>query len=157
MGLAKSTLDILILRVLPATIFAVIFYPLMGLTPTAHAFGIYVLTLALINTVCALMCMTISIASPSIGSANFLATMATLILELFSGALLNTSSMPGYLRWLASLSHFWYGFELLMTSQLEGKTILINAPGVPAVIVKADVSSECSTLIQPGPEQTSSG
>ncbi|OWZ01648.1 ABC transporter [Phytophthora megakarya] len=137
--LAKTTLDSLLLRVLPATLFASIFYWIMGLQASADRFLLFLLTLVLFNVAAGSICLLVGVVSKRVGSANLAATSVLLIMLLFGGFLLNAETMPGSVSWLKYLSIFGYAFEILMTNELEGIVLSFNAPGYPAVPVYGEV------------------
>jgi len=137
--LAKSTLDTLLLRVLPASLFASIFYWIMGLQATTGRFLLFSLTLVLFNVAAGAICLLVGVLSRRVGSANLGATVVLLVMLLFGGFLLNAQTMPASVGWLKHLSIFSYAFEILMTNELKGLIIKFDAPGYPAVPVYGEV------------------
>ncbi|GMF58663.1 unnamed protein product [Phytophthora fragariaefolia] len=137
--MAKATLDALLLRVLPATLFASIFYWIMGLQATAECFLIFLLTLVLFNVAAGSICLLVGVLAKRVGSANLSATVVLLIMLLFGGFLLNSQTMPGSVGWLKHLSIFSYAFEILMCNELKGLILSFDAPGYPAVPVYGEV------------------
>ncbi|KAG7376010.1 ABC transporter G member 24, partial [Phytophthora boehmeriae] len=137
--LAKATLDALLLRVLPASLFANIFYWIMGLQATTERFLLFLLTLVLFNVAAGSICVLVGVLSKRVGPANLGATVVLLIMLLFGGFLLNSQTMPASVGWLKQLSIFNYAFEILMTNELKGMLMTFNAPGYPAVPVYGEV------------------
>ncbi|KAG2502451.1 hypothetical protein JM16_009796 [Phytophthora kernoviae] len=137
--LAKATLDTLLLRVLPASLFANIFYWIMGLQVTTGRFLLFLLTLVLFNVAAGSICLLVGVLSKRVGSANLGATVVLLIMLLFGGFLLNSQTMPSSVGWLQQLSIFNYAFEILMTNELKGMLMTFNAPGYPVVPVYGEV------------------
>ncbi|ETP23981.1 hypothetical protein F441_02966 [Phytophthora nicotianae CJ01A1] len=137
--LAKMTLDSLLLRVLPASIFACIFYWIMALQASADRFLLFWLTLVLFNVAAGSICLLVGVLSRRVGSANLAATVVLLIMLLFGGFLLNSETMPDSVGWLKHLSIFGYAFEILMANELEGIVLSFDAPGYPAVPVYGEV------------------
>ncbi|KAG2515888.1 hypothetical protein JM18_007417, partial [Phytophthora kernoviae] len=137
--LAKATLDTLLLRVLPASLFASIFYWIMGLQATTGRFLLFSLTLVLFNVAAGAICLLVGVLSKRVGSANLGATVVLLIMLLFGGFLLNSQTMPSSVGWLKQLSIFSYAFEILMTNELKGLILKFDAPGYPAVPVYGEV------------------
>ncbi|EGZ08156.1 ABC transporter-like protein [Phytophthora sojae] len=137
--MAKATLDALLLRVLPATLFACIFYWIMGLQATAECFLLFLLTLVLFNVAAGSICLLVGVLSKRVGSANLCATVVLLIMLLFGGFLLNSQTMPSSVGWIKHLSIFNYAFEILMCNELEGLILSFDAPGYPAVPVYGEV------------------
>ncbi|KAG7377739.1 ABC transporter G member 24 [Phytophthora pseudosyringae] len=137
--LAKMTLDSLLLRVLPASIFACIFYWIMALQASAERFLLFWLTLVLFNVAAGSICLLVGVLSRRVGSANLAATVVLLIMLLFGGFLLNSETMPDSVGWLKYLSIFGYAFEILMANELEGVIMSFDAPGYPAIPVYGEV------------------
>ncbi|CAI5708304.1 unnamed protein product [Peronospora destructor] len=137
--LAKTTLDAVFLRVLPASLFACIFYWIMGLQASADRFLLFWLTVVLFNVAAGSICLLAGVLAKRVGIANLGATVVLLIMLLFGGFLLNSETMPGLVGWLKHLSIFGYAFEILMVNELEGTTLSFNAPGYPAIPVFGEV------------------
>ncbi|CAI5708092.1 unnamed protein product [Hyaloperonospora brassicae] len=137
--LAKTTLDSMFLRVLPASLFACIFYWLMGLQAAADRFFLFWLTVVLFNVAAGSICLFVGVLATRVGSANLGATVMLLIMLLFGGFLINSETMPGSVGWLQHLSIFGYAFEILMVNELEGTTLTFNAPGYPSIPVFGEV------------------
>jgi ATP-binding cassette subfamily G (WHITE) protein 2 len=137
--LAKTTLDSLLLRVLPAFIFGSIFYWIMALQASTERFLLFLMTLVLFNVAAGSICQLVGVLSRRVGSANLAATVVLLVMLLFGGFLLNADTMPSSVGWLKYLSIFGYAFEILMANELEGITLSFNAPGYPAVPVYGEV------------------
>jgi ATP-binding cassette subfamily G (WHITE) protein 2 len=137
--LAKASLDALLLRVLPATLFASIFYWIMGLQNKPSCFFMFMLTLVLFNVAAGAICVLVGVLSRRVGPANLAATVVFLIMLLFGGFLLNSQTMPAYVGWVKHFSIFSYAFEILMTNELKGLLLKFDAPGYPPVPVYGDV------------------
>ncbi|KAG3110032.1 hypothetical protein PI125_g10386 [Phytophthora idaei] len=137
--LAKATLDTLLLRILPASLFAGIFYWIMGLQATTDRFLLFSLTLVLFNVAAGAICLLVGVLSRRVGAANLGATVILLVMLLFGGFLLNSQTMPSSVGWLKHLSIFSYAFEILMTNELKGLILKFDAPGYPAVPVYGEV------------------
>ncbi|TDH66999.1 hypothetical protein CCR75_009034 [Bremia lactucae] len=137
--IAKTTLDTVLLRVVPASIFACIFYWLMALQAEASRFFLFWLTLVLFNIAAGSICGLVGVLSRQVGSANLAATVLLLLMLLFGGFLLNSATMPDSVAWLQHLSIFGYAFEILMTNELTGIILSFDAPGYPAIPVYGEV------------------
>ncbi|KAI9983282.1 hypothetical protein PInf_007237 [Phytophthora infestans] len=137
--LAKATLDTLLLRILPASLFASIFYWIMGLQASTDRFLLFSLTLVLFNVAAGATCLLVGVLSRRVGVANLGATVILLVMLLFGGFLLNSQTMPSSVGWLKHLSIFSYAFEILMTNELKGLILKFDAPGYPAVPVYGEV------------------
>uniref|UniRef100_M4BQM0 ABC transporter domain-containing protein n=1 Tax=Hyaloperonospora arabidopsidis (strain Emoy2) TaxID=559515 RepID=M4BQM0_HYAAE len=137
--LAKATLDTLLLRILPALIFASIFYGMMGLQASMTRFLMFSLTLVLFNVAAGAICLLVGVLSRRVGPANLGATVVLLVMLLFGGFLLNSQTMPTSVGWMKHLSIFSYAFEILMTNELKGLILEFDAPGYPAVPIYGEV------------------
>ena len=137
--LAKATLDTLLLRILPASLFASIFYWIMGLQASTTRFLLFSLTLVLFNVAAGAICLLVGVLSRRVGSANLGATVVLLVMLLFGGFLLNSQTMPSSVGWMKHLSIFSYAFEILMTNELKGLILEFDAPGYPAVPIYGEV------------------
>lgn len=137
--ISKVVLDTIMLRAIPATVFAFVFYWLMSLTNAFETFIVFWATLVLFNVCSGMISICISIATPTVGQANLLAAVWFLIMLLFGGFLVNVDSMSIGYSWLKYLSIFYYSFELLMTNELSGLLLSFDAPGYPAIPVYGEV------------------
>ena len=139
---AKTTLDALTLRVVPVTLFALIFYWIMGLRNNAEHFLVFLCTLILFNVAAGSITACISNSVSSVGSANLLATVIFLTMLLFGGFLVNIDSIPSSVAWLKYISIFSYAFENIMTNELKSVKLVFDAPGYPEFPVIGDVFLE---------------
>ncbi|CAB9509231.1 Putative white-brown complex homolog protein 30 [Seminavis robusta] len=137
--LTKTVLDTFVLRIIPATVFVVIFYWLMGLKSEPEAFVVFWATVVLFNVCAGIMSICISIATPTVGQANLIASVWFLIMLLFGGFLVNVQTMDAWFAWLRYLSIFYYAFEILMTNELDGLLLSFDAPGYPSIPVQGEV------------------
>lgn len=136
----KLAFDLCVLRLLPSILFGSVFYALMGLRRELDAFFLFQLTLALANVAAGLYCSAIGTALPGApGAAALLAIVTMLISTTLSGLELNLQTLPSYLAWLPRLSFCSYAFEILLTTELEGTTVLVEIPGAPPVRLGAQV------------------
>ncbi|CAB9505804.1 Putative white-brown complex homolog protein 30 [Seminavis robusta] len=139
---AKTSLDLFFLRVIPVTIFSVVFYWLMGLDNAFEKFLVFWATMVLFNLCAGIISISISIAAPTVGQANLLAVVWFLIMLLFGGFLVNIESMAAWYSWLRFLSIYYYAFELLVTNELTGLLFSFDAPGFPRLPVRGEVFVE---------------
>lgn len=140
--LTKMVSDLLVLRVIPVSAFAFIFYWMMGLKSEPEAFIIFWATLVLFNVCAGSISICISIVTPTVGQANLIAAVWFLIMLLFGGFLLNVDTMSEWYEWLKYASIFYYSFEILMTNELAGLVLSFDAPGYPAIPVYGEVFLE---------------
>ncbi|RHZ23166.1 hypothetical protein DYB37_007692 [Aphanomyces astaci] len=136
---AKASIDLASLRVLPAIIFASIFYYLMGLNAPLDRFLLFTTTLVLFNVAVGSMSTFVSIGSKTVGIANLVATVVLLQNVLFGGFLLNVQTMSPGAAWMQWLSMFKYAFEVMMTNELSGLLLTFDASGYVSVPVYGEV------------------
>ncbi|RHY27688.1 hypothetical protein DYB32_006611 [Aphanomyces invadans] len=136
---AKASIDLASLRVLPAIVFASIFYYLMGLHAPLDRFLLFTTTLVLFNVAVGSMSTFVSICSKTVGIANLVATVVLLQNVLFGGFLLNVQTMSVGAAWMQWLSMFKYAFEVMMTNELSGLLLTFDASGYVAVPVYGEV------------------
>ncbi|ETV65864.1 hypothetical protein H257_17503 [Aphanomyces astaci] len=136
---AKASIDLASLRVLPAIIFASIFYYLMGLNAPLDRFLLFTTTLVLFNVAVGSMSTFVSIGSKTVGIANLVATVVLLQNVLFGGFLLNVQTMSPGAGWMQWLSMFKYAFEVMMTNELSGLLLTFDASGYVSVPVYGEV------------------
>ncbi|KAF0708831.1 Aste57867_6197 [Aphanomyces stellatus] len=137
--LAKASLDLVSLRIVPAILFSSIFYYLMGLNPPADRFLLFGSTLVLYNVAAGSLSILLSIVSKTVGIANLLATVVLLVMVLFGGFLLNVQTMPAGVAWIQWLSLFKYAFEVLMTNELSGMLMTFDAQGYASIPIYGEV------------------
>jgi ATP-binding cassette, subfamily G (WHITE), member 2 len=140
--IAKTSLDLFVLRVMPVTIFTFVFYWLMGLSNDVQKFLIFWATMVLFNICAGIISICISTAASTVGQANLIAVVWFLIMLLFGGFLVNIQTMAPWYSWLRFLSIFYYSFELLVTNELSGLLLTFDAPGFPSVPVWGQVFVE---------------
>lgn len=140
--LSKTVLDLFVLRVIPVSVFACIFYWMMGLKAEPEAFVVFWATLVLFNMCAGMFSICISIATSTVGQANLIAAVWFLVMLLFGGFLVNVETMGPWYSWLRFVSIFYYSFELLMTNELTGLLLSFNAPGYPTIPIYGEVFLE---------------
>eukprot|EP00210_Caulerpa_lentillifera_P002444 g2342.t1 len=131
--LSKIILDAVVLRILPSILLSVPLYFLMGLQNTAEKFVIFLFTVCTFNVTVGALAMTITILSPTAGTASLLINTILLIGLLFAGHLVNVPSMHRAVRWIHYLSPFNYGFQVLAVNELLGLRLRFEVPGYTTV------------------------
>jgi len=136
---AKLSVDAMLLRVVPAFAFAAAFYPLVNFDPAIDHFGTFLTITVLVNVAAGTLVAALSIPFDSLGSANLCATILMLVLLLLNGALLNLSTAPAPVAFMQGLSFFRYGFESMLSNELHNKVVMVEAPGVDAFPLSANL------------------
>lgn len=168
--LSKTLIDLLAMRVLPSLLCAAIVYPMVGLRSEDAegplAAGYFTIALVGGNVICALAFNCIGIAAPTSGHANLLAAFFSLFNLLLCGFLVNKHAleqmgefMPGQLPYL---SYLFPAFELVLSNELLGTTILLSplemevepvpVPGVEIMAQFGYHTGKCTRLLAGGTE-----
>ena len=129
--LSKATLDGLLLRILPAILFAVPLYPMSGFQPGAPQVALFFCVLAVFSAAVGALSMAVTVGFGTAGRASLVMNLVLLLSLLFAGFLVNVSSITPTLRWVASLSVFRYAFEAMTTSEMSGIELTFAAPTGP--------------------------
>lgn len=128
---ATAVADLLPLRVLPPLLLGALSYFLVGLQAGPSHFLWFLLLVSLTSFCATGICLMLSAAVNGVGMANLSATLVLLFSILFSGILLNETSLPPAISWLPWLSYIHHSFEALMINELGDLTIYITPPGQP--------------------------
>lgn len=119
--LSKLTLDGMMLRVIPAILFWIPFYYMAGFRSGAAYASTYLFTLVAFNCTIGALSMAVTVGSSTAGQASFFMNFTLLFSLAFAGFLVNIDSIPAALRWLHTISPFYYAFEAMMTNELNGQ------------------------------------
>ncbi|EFJ49894.1 hypothetical protein VOLCADRAFT_104135 [Volvox carteri f. nagariensis] len=112
--------DLLPMRVLPPTFFALFTFWLVGLHPSCATCILWFIgILVSSNITAATMCMAIGAAAPSNSVANLVGSLTLMLLLLFGGFLLNKDSVPSYCAWISKASFFNYAYEALAINEFH--------------------------------------
>lgn len=124
--LSKLALDGMLLRLLPAILFWLPFYYMAGFrTGSAYA-ATNLFTLISFNCAVGALSMAVTVATNTAGQASFLMNFILLFSLAFTGFLVNVTSIPVVLRWIHYLSVFYYAFEAMLTTELNGAKFLLK-------------------------------
>ncbi|WIA44169.1 hypothetical protein OEZ86_010500 [Tetradesmus obliquus] len=136
----KLVLDGLLLRALPALLFALPFYFLMGLNPAALQFCTFLLVLIGFSAAVGALALGLAAGLNTPGKTLLAMNLVLLLGVLFGGFLANKGSIPVWLRWVSWLSVFRYSWEALVINELQGLDLFLSAPGVSLSLpVKGEV------------------
>ncbi|XP_062372133.1 broad substrate specificity ATP-binding cassette transporter ABCG2-like [Sardina pilchardus] len=127
--LCKILSDIITLRTVPAITFSLVAYFMIGFKPTADAFFVFMLTVALVAYTATAMTMAISADQTVVAIANIFMTIAFVFMMIFSGLLVNLPSIAVWLSWLRYLSIPRYGLTALQVNEFSG---LKFCPSIPS-------------------------
>ncbi|NXY03597.1 ABCG2 protein, partial [Pteruthius melanotis] len=122
--IAKLMADLIPIRTLPSIIFTCIVYFMLGkyglLKPTVGAFFTMMFTLMMVSYTATSMALAIAAGQSVVAVANLLMTITFVFMILFSGLLVNLTSVLSWLSWLKYLSIPRYGMTALQINELTG-------------------------------------
>ncbi|NWW32649.1 ABCG2 protein, partial [Panurus biarmicus] len=121
--IAKLMADLIPIRTLPSIIFTCIVYFMLGkygLKPTVEAFFIMMFTLMMVSYTATSMALAIATGQSVVSIANLLMTVAFVFMIIFSGLLVNLTSVMSWLSWLKYFSIPRYGMTALQINELTG-------------------------------------
>ncbi|XP_069711514.1 broad substrate specificity ATP-binding cassette transporter ABCG2 isoform X3 [Phaenicophaeus curvirostris] len=118
--ISKLMADLIPMRTLPSIIFTCIIYFMLGLKPTAEAFFTMMFTLMMVSYTATSMALAIAAGQSVVAVANLLMTIAFVFMIIFSGLLVNLTSVMSWLSWLKYFSIPRYGMTALEINELSG-------------------------------------
>uniref|UniRef100_A0A8D2PR11 ATP binding cassette subfamily G member 2 (Junior blood group) n=1 Tax=Zosterops lateralis melanops TaxID=1220523 RepID=A0A8D2PR11_ZOSLA len=124
--IAKLMADLIPVRTLPSIIFTCITYFMLGLKPTVEAFFIMMLTLMMVSYAATSMALAIATGQSVVSVANLLSTVAFVFMIIFSGLLVNLTTVMSWLSWLKYFSIPRYGMTALQINEFTGLNFCNN-------------------------------
>ncbi|XP_015443966.1 ATP-binding cassette sub-family G member 2 [Pteropus alecto] len=113
--------DLLFLRMLPSIIFTCITYFLLGKMNFFGAFFIMMLTLMMVAYSASSMALAIAAGQSVVSIATLLMTISFVFMMIFSGLLVNLTTIMPWLSWLQYLSIPRYGYAALQHNEFLGQ------------------------------------
>nr|XP_056711303.1 broad substrate specificity ATP-binding cassette transporter ABCG2-like [Euleptes europaea] len=117
---SKIIADMIPMRTLPGIIFTCINYFMIGFKPTAQAFFIMMITLILIAYAASSLSLAIATGQSVSSIANLLINICFVCMILFSGLLVNITTISPWLLWLKYFSITRYGLNALQINEFTG-------------------------------------
>ncbi|CAF1485118.1 unnamed protein product [Adineta steineri] len=117
--LAKLICDLLPMRVIPSLVFSIICYFMIGLQRTTTKFLIFVLTIFMANVFGSAMCFFIAATIPVFAVALIVLVLVFVIMMVFSGFLVELTSVFSFLRWIKWMSAFRYASNVLTINEFH--------------------------------------
>ncbi|XP_034296350.1 broad substrate specificity ATP-binding cassette transporter ABCG2-like [Pantherophis guttatus] len=117
---SKLMADLIPMRTLPSIIFTCIVYFMLGLKPTVEAFFIMMFTLMMVSYTATSMALAIATGHDVMAVANLLMTISFVFMIIFSGLLVNLTSILSWLSWLQYFSIPRYGMTALQINEFVG-------------------------------------
>ncbi|XP_064225166.1 broad substrate specificity ATP-binding cassette transporter ABCG2 isoform X2 [Aotus nancymaae] len=140
----KLLSDLIPMRMLPSIIFTCIVYFMLGLKPKAHAFFIMIFTLMMVAYSASSMALAIAAGQSVVSIATLLMTISFVFMMIFSGLLVNLTTIASWLSWLQYFSIPRYGFTALQYNEFLGQNF---CPGLNTTL-----NSTCEYAICTGEE-----
>ncbi|BDA44712.1 probable broad substrate specificity ATP-binding cassette transporter at C-terminar half [Coccomyxa sp. Obi] len=128
--ISKATLDGLLLRVVPAVLYSIPFYPMIGFQKDPAHVALFFCVLAVFSATVGALSMAVTVGFGTAGKAALIMNLVLLLSLLFTGYLVNIAAVTVWLRWVHYLSVFFYGFESLIVNEMSGINLLFAAQGV---------------------------
>ncbi|CAH1794455.1 unnamed protein product [Owenia fusiformis] len=120
--LAKLLCDIIPMRLLPVIGFSVVTYWMIGFVPAADKFFFFILNLFLITLSASGLAFFLSSSVSVFAIANLLIALCFVFMMVFSGLLVNLTSIAEWLQWIKYLSIIRYGLSALQINELKDLT-----------------------------------
>lgn len=136
--------DLLPMRLLPSIIFTCIIYFMLGLKPTVDAFFIMMFTLMMVAYCASSMALAIAAGQSVVSVATLLMTISFVFMMIFSGLLVNLTTIASWLSWLQYFSIPKYGYTALQYNEFLGQNF---CPGL-----NVTTNSTCDYAICTGEE-----
>ncbi|NXN43511.1 ABCG2 protein, partial [Rhinoptilus africanus] len=121
--ISKLMADLIPMRTIPSIIFTCIIYFMLGkygLKPTVEAFFTMMFTLMMVSYTATSMALAIAAGQSVVAVANLLMTITFVFMIIFSGLLVNLTSVMSWLSWLQYFSIPRYGMTALQINELSG-------------------------------------
>lgn len=136
--LSKLFVDGLLLRALPATLYAIPFYFMVGFMTDAGRFFSFLFVLILFNLCIGALAMLVTLCSKTAGTSLFVMNTILLLQLSLTGFLVEVDSISPVLRWIHWLSQFYYAFEAMITTEMNQNkyNLILEAPGLKPIILE---------------------
>ncbi|NXU46994.1 ABCG2 protein, partial [Turnix velox] len=133
--ISKLMADLIPMRTLPSIIFTCIIYFMLGkygLRRTVEAFFTMMFTLMMVSYTATSMALAIAAGQSVVAVANLLMTITFVFMIIFSGLLVNLTSIMSWLSWLQYFSIPRYGMTALQINELSDRNFCgnINSTGL---------------------------
>ncbi|XP_075421669.1 broad substrate specificity ATP-binding cassette transporter ABCG2 isoform X2 [Ascaphus truei] len=143
--ISKLMADLIPMRTIPAIIFTCVTYFMIGYKQTAAAFFTMMFTLMMVSYTATSMALAIAAGQNVVAVANLLMTISFVFMLIFSGLLVNLTSIMDWLNWLKYFSIPRYGLTALQVNEFTLLNFCDNKTAVPEVSPNCSVPSPFST------------
>eukprot|EP00792_Barthelona_sp_PAP020_P006554 TRINITY_DN302_c0_g1_i1.p1 TRINITY_DN302_c0_g1~~TRINITY_DN302_c0_g1_i1.p1 ORF type:complete len:613 (+),score=121.94 TRINITY_DN302_c0_g1_i1:43-1881(+) len=97
----------------------IIVYPIVGFQSSIGNFLTFLLVLELVGLTAEQLGFLLALISPNQFFAQIVGPSILIIFALYSGFLVNSGSVPSWLKWIASISFLNYGYEILFVTEFQ--------------------------------------
>lgn len=117
------------LNLLPCFLFCTIVYWMVGLNPSANAYGCHILIVMMEVMTSISLGLCISAVVPNVEVANVVGPIFVVITLLFGGFYINISSLPIVANWIPYASFMKWTYQSLCINEFRGEIFECNAGG----------------------------
>ncbi|NWV06110.1 ABCG2 protein, partial [Ptilonorhynchus violaceus] len=145
--ISKLMADLIPIRTLPSIIFTCIVYFMLGkygLKPTVGAFFTMMFTLMMVSYTATSMALAIAAGQSVVAVANLLMTITFVFMTIFSGLLVNLTSVMSWLSWLKYFSIPRYGMTALQINELTGLNFCGSSNSTVFINVCVSIRRACT-------------
>ncbi|XP_063773084.1 broad substrate specificity ATP-binding cassette transporter ABCG2 isoform X2 [Pseudophryne corroboree] len=119
--------DLLPMRTLPSIIFTCVIYFMIGYKPTVGCFFTMMFTLMMLSYTATAMALAIAAGQDVVAVANLLMTICFVFMIIFSGLLVNLTSIMDWISWLKYFSIPRYGLTALQANEFPDLVFCPNS------------------------------
>ncbi|CAF4861518.1 unnamed protein product [Rotaria socialis] len=118
--IAKLLCDLLPLRAVPSILFSLIAYFMIGLRRTVAQFFIFLVTIFMASVFGAAVCFFISTLASTYAAALIVVVLIFVVMMIFSGFLIELTSVFSWLSWMQWVSALRYASNVLTINEFQG-------------------------------------
>ncbi|CCW68267.1 unnamed protein product [Phytomonas sp. Hart1] len=142
--ISKLVVDIFPLRIIPSVVLSSAIYFSMGFrTDSGDHFLWFILIITLFSVCMTLMVMCVGIVMESFGASALVSSVFILWFLVFGGALVQTETIPDYLKPFGSISPFFLSFESLMVNELDHQSCVFSPTDETGKKSSNSISIQC--------------
>ncbi|KAM4707996.1 broad substrate specificity ATP-binding cassette transporter ABCG2 isoform 2-T2 [Discoglossus pictus] len=123
---SKLMADLIPMRTMPSIIFTCVIYFMIGFKATAGAFFTMMITLMMVSYTATSMALAVAAGQDVVAVATLLMTICFVFMIIFSGLLVNLTSIMSWLSWLKYFSIPRYGLTALQVNEFTGLNFCPN-------------------------------
>ncbi|KAM4809820.1 broad substrate specificity ATP-binding cassette transporter ABCG2 isoform 2-T2 [Rhinophrynus dorsalis] len=124
---SKLMADFIPMRTIPSIIFTCVLYFMIGFKPTAGAFFTMMFTLMMVSYTATSMALAVAAGQDVVSVANLLMTICFVFMIIFSGLLVNLTSIMSWISWLKYFSIPRYGLTALQVNEFTDLNFCSNS------------------------------